>query len=341
MTYERELPTDAAHALTHNQEVWSDHGWAVVTAGGLTSGSNALQLDVGQYEVLTGGTASTTVGPATIDAQLPTDEPYWLVVYVDGSGSLQTAAGPEGAVAPGLGVDVREISSPPPPTLASAGPVTVLGRALVTDDGIADSRIDDRVFASERVFDTIAAASGQLESLTVTNGIDAGSVSARSIGGDFLYAGSFGGADADARLDNALASASRGTMIYLEAVDYTADHTINSESISLIGSGAHSTGSSINNALFDFQGYLCLIQNVGMNCDSSADGIQMGFGGQAHNIREVGGKSGTITATGAKCVFSRLKDVDVILDTNRCVVDSSVGVAVTDNGSGNVTGDIA
>lgn len=162
MTYERELPTDAAHALTHNQEVWSDHGWAVVTAGGLTSGSNALQLDVGEYEVLTGGTSSTTVGPASIDAQLPTEDPYWLVVYVDGSGTLQTATGPEGTVAPGLGVDVREISSPPPPTLASEGPVTVLGRALVTSDGIADSRIDDRVFSSERVFDTIAARSASV-----------------------------------------------------------------------------------------------------------------------------------------------------------------------------------
>ena len=156
-TYNRERETEAAHALTHNQEVWSGQGWAVVTAGGLTAGSNALQLDVGSYEVLTGGTSTVSVGPTTIDAQLPDSDPYWLVVYVDGSGALQTAAGPEGAVAPGLGVDVREISSPPPPTLAAVGPVTVLGRVLVTDDGIADPRIDDRVFGGDRVFDAIDA----------------------------------------------------------------------------------------------------------------------------------------------------------------------------------------
>jgi len=156
-TYNRERETEAAHALTHNQEVWSGQGWAVVTAGGLTAGSNALQLDVGSYEVLTGGTSTVSVGPTTIDAQLPDSDPYWLVVYVDGSGALQTAAGPEGAVAPGLGVDVREVSSPPPPTLAAVGPVTVLGRVLVTDDGIADPRIDDRVFGGDRVFDAIDA----------------------------------------------------------------------------------------------------------------------------------------------------------------------------------------
>jgi len=164
-TYNRERETEAAHALTHNQEVWSGQGWAVVTAGGLTAGSNALQLDVGSYEVLTGGTSTVSVGPTTIDAQLPDSDPYWLVVYVDGSGALQTAAGPEGAVAPGLGVDVREVSSPPPPTLAAVGPVTVLGRVLVTDDGITDARIDDRVFGGDRVFDAIDAGTVETELL--------------------------------------------------------------------------------------------------------------------------------------------------------------------------------
>jgi len=166
-TYNRERETEAAHALTHNQEVWSGQGWAVVTAGGLTAGSNALQLDVGSYEVLTGGTSTVSVGPTTIDAQLPDSDPYWLVVYVDGSGALQTAAGPEGAVAPGLGVDVREISSPPPPTLAAVGPVTVLGRVLVTDDGIADPRIDDRVFGGDRVFDAIDARTVEADKSTI------------------------------------------------------------------------------------------------------------------------------------------------------------------------------
>ena len=186
-TYNRERETEAAHALTHNQEVWSGQGWAVVTAGGLTAGSNALQLDVGSYEVLTGGTSTVSVGPTTIDAQLPDSDPYWLVVYVDGSGALQTAAGPEGAVAPGLGVDVREISSPPPPTLAGVGPVTVLGRVLVTDDGITDARIDDRVFGGDRVFDTIDARTVETDALTITPGgtvTETGTVDHGTIQGD-------------------------------------------------------------------------------------------------------------------------------------------------------------
>jgi len=183
-TYNRERETEAAHALTHNQEVWSGQGWAVVTAGGLTAGSNALQLDVGSYEVLTGGTSTVSVGPTTIDAQLPDSDPYWLVVYVDGSGALQTAAGPEGAVAPGLGVDVREVSSPPPPTLAAVGPVTVLGRVLVTDDGITDARIDDRVFGGDRVFDAIDANTVE------TNLVNTGDLDADGsgrIGGDMKF----------------------------------------------------------------------------------------------------------------------------------------------------------
>ena len=162
MTYDRELRTEAAHALTHNQEVWSDRGYAVVTAGGLSEGDTDFELDVGPYDVLVGDTDTVSVGPTTLSVNAPDSDPYWLAVYVDGEG-LQTEQGPEGEVFVGdqsvvaSNADVREITSPAPPTLADIGPVTVLGKALVTSSGVSNSLIDDRVFQSERVFESVDA----------------------------------------------------------------------------------------------------------------------------------------------------------------------------------------
>ena len=174
MTYDRELRTEAAHALTHNQEVWSDRGYAVVTAGGLSEGDTDFEVDVGPYDVLVGDTDTVSVGPTTLSVNAPDSDPYWLVLYVDGEG-LQTEQGPEGEVFVGdqsvvaSNADVREITSPAPPTLADIGPVTVLGKVLVTSSGVSDSLIDDRVFQSERVFESIDARSASVESLVANN----------------------------------------------------------------------------------------------------------------------------------------------------------------------------
>ena len=161
MTYDRELRTEAAHALTHNQEVWSDRGYAVVTAGGLSEGDTDFEVDVGPYDVLVGDTGETSVGPTTLSVNAPDSDPYWLVVYVGGEG-LQTEQGPEGEVFVGdqsvdpASADVREITSPAPPTLAAIGPVTVLGKVLVTSSGVSNSLIDDRTFGGARIADSLA-----------------------------------------------------------------------------------------------------------------------------------------------------------------------------------------
>ena len=174
MTYDRELRTEAAHALTHNQEVWSDRGYAVVTAGGLSEGDTDFELDVGPYDVLVGSTTQTSVGPTTLSVNAPDSDPYWLVVYVDGEG-LQTEQGPEGEVFVGdqsvvaSNADVREITSPAPPTLADIGPVTILGKVLVTSSGVSNSLIDDRVFQSERVFESVDANEVTTEELSGDN----------------------------------------------------------------------------------------------------------------------------------------------------------------------------
>jgi hypothetical protein len=138
-------------------EEWAGRGYAVVSSGSLAAGATDFEIDVGSYDVQTGSTGTTTVGPTTLSVNAPNTDPYWLVVYVDSGGALQTAAGSEGTPYVGKNqvdsdsADIREIHSPAPPTLDGVGPATVLGRALITSDGVSDGRIDDRAFTGDRV----------------------------------------------------------------------------------------------------------------------------------------------------------------------------------------------
>jgi hypothetical protein len=195
--------------------------------------------------------------------------------------------------------------------------------------------------ATTQTADAATGSAGQIGDSSNRPDIFADDVGPRSIASDYLYAGEFSGGDADTRLDNALSAASSGATIYLEAVTYTSNHTIGTNSISLIGSGAFANGSSIENATFDFTASGALIQNVGVDTTDGSTAIRLEFAGQVTNIRQGGTKNGTIELPGSDCIATLLKDIDVTINGNNCVVDASSGVAVTDNGSNSVIGDIA
>jgi len=189
--------------------------------------------------------------------------------------------------------------------------------------------------------DASTGSAGTIGSTSDRPDLIADDVGPRSIASDYLYAGEFSGGDADARLDNALTAASRGTTIYLEAAAYTSNHTIGTDSISLIGSGSFNLGAQVRNATFDFTGTGGVIRNVGVNVTDGSTAIRLAFAGQATNIRQAGSKNGTMEFKASDCVATRLKDIDVTINAGSCVVDASTGTTVTDNGGGNVIGDIA
>jgi hypothetical protein len=117
----------------------------------------------------------------------PDTDPYWLVVYVDGAGTLQTEKGLEGtprvgntAVDPAT-ADVREIHSPAPPTLASVGPVAVLGRVLVTADGVSNGLIDDRVFGGDYVVKSLQAQSLDVGGVVINKMLNLGTRTSETI----------------------------------------------------------------------------------------------------------------------------------------------------------------
>jgi len=162
----------------------------------------------------------------------------------------------------------------------------------------------------------------------------------KNIGNGYHYAAAFDGADADARLDDALGNTSQGDTIFLENAEYNQDHTISQNVVSLIGGGAHNSGTTIIDATFDFTGVLGFISNVGLDTNDGSAGVKLDFGGQATNIRQAGNRNGFIEVKASRCIITHLKDVDVTLNGGDNVVNSCIGTTVTDNGSGNAIGTI-
>lgn len=167
MTYVRDT-TDGAHALTHNQEVWADRGYGVISDGSVTAGSTDFELDISEHTVLVGDSEPTVVESGSVSVDSPTSDPYWAVVYINANGDVETEAGEEAEVEPAVWESASEIISPAPPSLADVGPVTVLGRALVEDNGIIDDeRIVDRTFSVDRIVDSVSAGSADIDEATL------------------------------------------------------------------------------------------------------------------------------------------------------------------------------
>jgi hypothetical protein len=169
--------------------------------------------------------------------------------------------------------------------------------------------------------------------------INTQTIQPKNIGNGYHYAAAFDGADADARLDNAINTIGTGQTLFLESESYSQVHSFNSDT-TIIGVGGGGPGATtiIDGGRFDLS-INSLIERVAMDIGSNVVGISMGFASQASCIRQNAG-NGTIDIKENACIVTRLKDVDVTINGNSCVVDASKGVSVTDNGSGTLIGDI-
>jgi hypothetical protein len=180
--------------------------------------------------------------------------------------------------------------------------------------------------------------SGDITHLSSVNMANNGISNPRKIAQGYLFAEGFSGADPDTRLTNALTAASSGDTIYLEPKSYTVDKTVNLSGITLVGTGFIGQGTTVKDCLFDLSnsgggG----VRNLSLDCNSTSDGIVLGFSGRATNIHSDTVDPGTITATANEAVITSARKSNVVIQSgaSRCYV-SGAGLSVTDNGSGTV-----
>jgi hypothetical protein len=140
----------------------------------------------------------------------------------------------------------------------------------------------------------------------------------------------------DADLDAALNNATDGDLIILAPATYTTDRTLDTE---LRISG---TKGAFDNAEIDAEWtitQICLIENVSLIEQSSGDAITIEIGRVV--VDNVNGQGiPNIQANTSEVILTRLKRLDVTFasGTSNGIVDSSVTVGVTDNGT-NTVGD--
>jgi len=160
-----------------------------------------------------------------------------------------------------------------------------------------------------------------------------GSVSTERIGSGRHYAGAFDGADADARLDNALLEASDGDVIYLEKGSYTTNRTI-SKRVTLIGvADAAGDGAEVSGDWVAEAAYVTF-EDIRFTGSVDLTGVGNQIRGGYHSSATVTVDADTVSIRGAYSL-----SVTFNSGTSTGIVDSCRDVSVTDNGS-NTIGDI-
>jgi hypothetical protein len=175
--------------------------------------------------------------------------------------------------------------------------------------------------------------------------LDSSGFGAQTVNNDYLYAASFAGGDADARLSSAVAEASFGDVILLENKRYSDDITI-SKRISLRGtlSGGRTAGTHFK------QGVVTLNNRVHMSHIGFDENISTGVNSEIiindrcvidHVISSAANLK--ITVSSGSSMLTSLRGCEVVFDSSsdQCIIDSSLNTSVTDNGTNNVIGDIA
>ena len=184
----------------------------------------------------------------------------------------------------------------------------------------------------------VGTAEAQSKDLTIPGTINANAVSTEQMGSERHYAGSYGGGDADARLDNAISAAGDGHTIYLEQATYSDDRSI-STSLSFIGPSATAVAGGLGSKVSGTWTFSasCVTDQVrftgGVTADADSCGVLNGlhtgtaaFEVNGDDFRYIGNINGAVTFANG---------------TQGGIVDACTGTSYTDNDGRNKQGDIA
>jgi len=197
--------------------------------------------------------------------------------------------------------------------------------------------------AASQSADASTGSAGTIGSTSDRPDLIADDVGPRSIADDYLYAGEFSGNDPDTRLDNAIADASGGDVIYLENDSYTSSRTI-PKTVALKGIGGlgfDPPGTFLSSGVtWTLQGRGSSVRGINLNNVTDtliADTQEIQF---AHIV---GIENNDIEIRSGGCIVSLCREIEVTLTSGSadCIVDTISALTVTDNGTGNVIGDAA
>lgn len=194
-----------------------------------------------------------------------------------------------------------------------------------------------KTVAQTGLYETLGTSSTPVPNAYINNA-DVTALNAEQMGSERHYAGSYGGGDADARLDNAISAAGDGHTIYLEQATYSDDRSI-STSLSFIGPSATAVAGGLGSEVSGTWTFSasCVTDQVrftgGVTADADSCGVLNGlhtdtaaFEVNGDDFRYIGNINGAVTFANG---------------TQGGIVDACTGTSYTDNDGGNKQGDIA
>jgi len=159
---------------------------------------------------------------------------------------------------------------------------------------------------------------------------------AKKITSGVLLAAGFDGADADARLANAVAAASGGEKIILEQASYV-DNLTTGKNLTLEGVKGRKNGTTLNGGDWTFNGDVTII-----DIQFGQGSLQMnGKGAEIRGGFHSGSFPVTVDTSEVRIYGVRGLDITFTSISANCVVDAATETNVTDNGNNTVVGDIA
>jgi len=219
-----------------------------------------------------------------------------------------------------------------------AGGAGLVGGAALSGQASAQSAAG-QVGTSNQPVDveaaTLNAQTVNTDSASVTNQLDAGSVNTKELAKDRLYARGFNGAGPVQRLDNALSTATDGDVVYLENATYDTNRTI-SERVILSGTNPAGRGPSGTKIEADWT-----ISSEGAILENFLLVGTLTLLSRRNTIRQCR-FIGSVSVQGDESRIYGAYDGSVTFasGTSEGIIDTSIDVSVTDNGS-NTVGDIA
>lgn len=150
-----------AHALDHNQEVYAEQGYGVISGVGdeceVGVGTTDYSVSVSSGTVLRGSTDVIDVDDQEIPLNTPGNDPRWDVLYVGSGGDINVTEGDPMPPVPsdfrsGSSSHARQLEQPAPPSFSDQ-PETILAAVLIDPNhsSIQSDDILDRRFSADRV----------------------------------------------------------------------------------------------------------------------------------------------------------------------------------------------
>lgn len=288
---------------------------ATVNTGTLGTGNNALSVASGS--VLFDGSV-TSVSQQSVDIDAGDSDPRKDVVYIDSNGAAQVKKGSPASVPSAAPGERFQTWKPAPYDMHDIdGVVLAVVWVAANASSVTSGDVRDRRLPADETVNELAAQTVTTDGLVVDD--------------THHWASQYDGGDPDARLANALSAASDGDVIHLENGTYDSNLTV-SKRLRVVGTNPGGTSPSGTQIGADWT----IGEGIHLSDFILDTGQSITITGRRSTLSQFrAAGTAAINVNADECRVYGMFDGNLTFDsgTTGGIIDASIGVSVTDNGT--------